>query len=470
MILNSITLKNYRSIDEISIDLKQLSDGSYTFGLIGVNEAGKSSILKNLNIINFKINEFNSKDFFDKFNCVSIEYGYEISGEILKRFTSYVKNNPAYILIKPTDLSKIKFKVSYDLGNSDFQNEIIINQKNQGELVSFIIDSELSSIFNANFHNTVFWSSEPKYLITDGIDLIKFADNPQDISVPLYNCFKLAGIKNIKQRISLLSDTTEVESLRDELNEKVTAHIKKVWPKHPIKITFHLTETKIHFHVKDENAKSKAKTADQRSDGFKRFISFLLTLSAENANSELKNTIILLDEPETHLHPKAQEDLLKELISITKANNNIVFFATHSNYMIDKTLLNRNYKITKPIDKTIIESFNDKLSSYASVNYDVFEIASTDYHNELYGKAQELSEIENGTKFDKKIEELIENCPIKKDYVHSNGNKFDCTLPTYIRHLIHHPENSKNKKFTDNELEKSTVLLIDLISKLKPTK
>ena len=48
MILKSITLKNYRSIETIKIEIEMISDGSFTYGLIGVNEAGKSSILKNL--------------------------------------------------------------------------------------------------------------------------------------------------------------------------------------------------------------------------------------------------------------------------------------------------------------------------------------------------------------------------------------------------------------------------------------
>lgn len=473
MILKSITLKNYRSIDTLKIDIEMISDGSFTYGLIGVNEAGKSSILKNLNLINFNINEFKSKDFLKPNEPISIEYEYEIKGKLLLEFATYIKKDQDAQLLRQSDFSNIIFKSYYSLNQNDFRNEVLVSNKLKNEYIIYELDTVINNIFINHFHRTIFWSSEPKYLITDAIDLNTFANNPENVSVPLYNCFKLAGIvstTDIKERISLLSDTTEIESLRDELGEKVTAHIRRVWPKHPIQITFHLTETNIHFHVKDENVKSKAKTADQRSDGFKRFISFLLTLSAENANAELKNTIILLDEPETHLHPKAQEDLLKELITITRANNNIVLFATHSNYMIDKNHLERNYKISKPKDITEIKKFDPLMSTYASVNYDVFEIASSDYHNELYGKAQEISEIENGTAFDKEIQKLIDNCPIKKDYVHTKGTKFDCSLPTYIRHLIHHPENTKNKKFTELELEKSIVILLELITKLKALK
>ena len=48
---------------------------------------------------------------------------------------------------------------------------------------------------------------------------------------------------------------------------------------------------------------------------------------------------------------------MNELINISKNNkNNIVFYATHSNYMIDKNSLDRNYKVTK--EKNINTSIN----------------------------------------------------------------------------------------------------------------
>jgi AAA15 family ATPase/GTPase len=472
MKLKSINLKNYRSVEDIIFHIKENNDKSFTYGLIGVNEAGKSSVLKGIALIdNLAIIKITQKDFYNKSNPISIEYKYYFEDIEINEFLNFSLDLIEASTHDTEDFRSftIKFDYPYDSYSIPLKTVVFKTKK---KIYNILLDNypELSLFFNAKLHKTIFWTADEKHLITNTINLIAFANDPDNVSVPLKNCFKLAGIDNIAERIGFLEDSTERESLREELGLKVTEHIKRVWPKHPIKITFDISNGNIHFHVKDENVIGKSKTADQRSDGFKQFISFLLTLSAENINSELKNTIILLDEPETHLHPRAQEDLLKELISITNGNNNIVFFATHSNYMIDKSHLSRNYKVTKPKDITMIESFDDKLSSYASVNYDVFEIASTDYHNELYGKAQELCGIENGTAFDKKIEELIENCPIKKDYVHTSGKKFDCTLPTYIRHLIHHPENPKNKKFTDSELEKSTVILLDLITILKPAK
>ena len=45
MKLASIILKNYKSIEELEIEIKEI-DGSFTYALLGINESGKSSILK----------------------------------------------------------------------------------------------------------------------------------------------------------------------------------------------------------------------------------------------------------------------------------------------------------------------------------------------------------------------------------------------------------------------------------------
>ncbi len=45
MKLKKITVKNFRSVEEQSLEIKEIG-GSYTYALIGVNESGKSSFLE----------------------------------------------------------------------------------------------------------------------------------------------------------------------------------------------------------------------------------------------------------------------------------------------------------------------------------------------------------------------------------------------------------------------------------------
>ena len=118
-------------------------------------------------------------------------------------------------------------------------------------------------------------------------------------------------------------------------------------------------------------------------------MSFILTTSIDSVRNLFPQSLFLIDEPETHLHPQAQADLLKELIRITKGENGetVLFFATHSNHMVDKEHIERCYKFSKQNGVTKFERAVDSgvLKSYAEVNYSVFEVAGNDYHDELYG-------------------------------------------------------------------------------------
>lgn len=471
MQLNSITIYNFRSVKKVNFPIKELADKSYTFGLIGENEAGKSSILKGIAIKDLSNGiAISNKDYTDKDYTIDIRFEYSLQKKEFDIIIVAIKNLMNDIEYDEKQFENIIIEFSRRIDSTTIEYYLVYSDfEDKEEFIQFSTTDDLYKLIEENVHNTIFWSYDDKYLISKEINLSSFFSNPHNVSVPLTNCFLLAGYKidNFTKLFQdIASDSTEREDVREKLGDAVTKHIKRVWKNHDIKISFDLTSEKINFHVKDLKSKGKSKTAEQRSDGFKRFVSFLLTVSAQHKNSQLKKTILLLDEPETHLHPKAQEFFLDELIEISKSNNNLVFFATHSNYFIDKKHLERNFKVVKNEEFTSIHKFDEKLSSYASVNYDVFNIVSTDYHNELYGKAQDIMGIENNKVFDSKIKEIIKRTPIKKDYQHTNSKTFDCTLPTYIRHQIHHPENELNPKFKEKELEDSIIILREFINEV----
>jgi hypothetical protein len=162
---------------------------------------------------------------------------------------------------------------------------------------------------------------------------------------------------------------------------------------------------------------------------------------------------------------------LGELIKITKNDKkNVVFFATHSNFMIDKGDLSRNYKVLKTHDRTTISGFKKQQASYSSINYEVYGIATNDYHNELYGALQEKTECF----LEKEFEEILEKSGVQKSQpytkVHKDGNtsSYNVTLPTKIRNVIHHPENPNNT-FSVQELFKSIEMLKPLLTGPKLT-
>lgn len=483
MTLDSIRIENYRSIVDLIFDLEDLADGTDTYGLIGINEVGKSTILKALALKDGLKNEAGetlplAKDFNDPSKQVKIEYLYVLNEEDIVEVKNYLAAGiPTF---DPTDIdfTEVKLIIAFD---HVAPGTPIISAEIKGlplENKDFIqVLEQTKTIMLTKAHSSIFWTAESRYLISQPINLATFAQQPEDTSIPLKNCFALAGMtskESINARIALITDSTERELLKDELGKKVTEHIKKRWPNHPIVITFDISDGVINFHVHDSGARGKAKTADQRSDGFKQFVSFLLTVSAQNQNQELSNTILLLDEPETHLHPQAQLDLLNELIELTQSDkNNIIFFATHSNYMIDKVDLSRNYRITKDLDKgsgkesTRKKRLDTKTSSYASVTYEVFDIPSTDFHNELYEKLhyqyvnKDLADKDREyiSNFDTGYLAREKGLPQKYPY---RNNPNQATLPTLVRNGIHHPGGPGNN-YTVKQLRDSIEILKSFI-------
>lgn len=479
MNLQSITVRNYRSIEEVIFTVEE-KDGDYTFTLIGVNESGKSSFLRAVSLIDEGAVSY-SKDFYNDQNDIEVFLTYKLGTENERELKKaleekgFDKEAIAQVVIEDVDVcvtfdhtatatkktfDRIRFK-NKSLSSHTLSGNVPTKKELGTEIPQE--DLDLEKYFEANFpkyfwkisHHITFWKSDSEHLINEQVNLEAFSANPKNTSIPLMNCFTLAGIDDIPTEINKIrTNPAEINNLQEKLSDKVTSHIKKVWTGHQVKIKFQINNMMLSFLVEDDKVKYSSKTTDQRSDGFRQFISFLLTISAESANNQLSNSLLLLDEPETHLHPQAQECLKEELIKITKnKENNIVLFATHSNYMIDKSLIDRCYRVHKQGNKkTEIKKIEGKASSYAEVNYEVFGIPSTDYHNELYGYLEDIDK--------PKLDSLSKTKKWKNKRTSDTEN---VSLAKYIRHSIHHPENTLNEKFTNEEIIKS----IEMLRKLK---
>ena len=70
---------------------------------------------------------------------------------------------------------------------------------------------------------------------------------------------------------------------------------------------------------------------EQSSKGFQWFLSFYILFMTESLQG--KDTVLLLDEPGLHLHPAAQQDLLRVLGKLSEKNQ--VIYSTHSPFMIN---------------------------------------------------------------------------------------------------------------------------------------
>lgn len=206
---------------------------------------------------------------------------------------------------------------------------------------------------------------------------------------------------------------------------------------------------------------------------------FLETL----ASMSKERLLILIDEPELHLHPKLQQQFADYLLEISSGNTgHQIFITTHSPVFFKNCIGKPGVKtfITQKEDKTnssSIEelSFHNGLfpwsPSWGEINYLAYKYPTPEFHNELYGFIQEKKECFR----EQEIDDLLQQSGIPKNKSWTperdgvpQGAK-NVTLPVFIRNKIHHPENQtmKSVNFNSAELTCSIEQLINVVKRIK---
>ena len=222
----------------------------------------------------------------------------------------------------------------------------------------------------------IFWEYNNKDLLPPKVIIQDFIADP-DSCKPLKNLFELADITNITEKLqeALKDDTRGVPYLLDRVKRVATKHIHEIWEEYKhVSIELAQNGPDIDISVKDtENTYEMEK----RSDGFKRFVTFLIMISSAVKTKQLQNTLILIDEPDVSLHPSGSKYLRDGLIKIS--SHDYVVYSTHSIFMIDKDRLDRHNIVKKPEEATFVEKPNpDKLFEeeviYRGLNFSLSEL------------------------------------------------------------------------------------------------
>lgn len=98
---------------------------------------------------------------------------------------------------------------------------------------------------------------------------------------------------------------------------------------------------------------------DAISSGEREIINFIFGLFLEDLN----DGIVIIDEPELHLHPNWQKKLIQILKKETKDKNIQIFFVTHSSSFISYNILNNIYRIYKKNGFSKFVRINDLLQN-----------------------------------------------------------------------------------------------------------
>lgn len=167
----------------------------------------------------------------------------------------------------------------------------------------------------------------------------------------------------------------------------------------------------------------------------------------ENSNS---NIIYAIEEPETSQHPRHQTQLIKAFKDLASTDKTQILLTTHSPPIVKMLHFNNLRLIKDDPNKEIvaIEPGNLPYPSLNEVNFSAFHEANDEYHNELYGYIESEGKL-NAYKAGKPG---VAYTKIQKD-----GTKVptQVILSEYIRHQIHHPENTDNPRFTSSQIYQS---------------
>lgn len=193
----------------------------------------------------------------------------------------------------------------------------------------------------------------------------------------------------------------------------------------------------------------------KRGSGVKRLILLnFFRAEAERRQEEQDSTGIIyaIEEPETSQHFANQKVLADALIALSDAPNTQVVLTTHSGVIV-KRLRYDNLRLidVNPQGEKGVTPIQSNMLVYPSmneVNYTAFGEVTEEYHDELYGVISSnnwMRDYENG-KPQRVYVRLMQNGTTRNE---------SRTLTHYIRDVQHHPENTHNVKYTDQELEQS---------------
>ena len=172
---------------------------------------------------------------------------------------------------------------------------------------------------------------ETENVASAGIEYIEGFDRAETVRNLLY----LAEL-DIEQLEKMKNSPSKLIKFLSAASKNLTQRLNPSWKGEAINVELRLNPGNILSvvlsDVHTDGTITNTGLLNRRAEGFKWTFSFIVNFAAETQKVELKEAILLLDEPARNLHPTQQmgiSDLLKNL-----AGSNQVLYATHSPFMI----------------------------------------------------------------------------------------------------------------------------------------
>ena len=480
--IKKLKIENFRSIKSQEIELK-----NYTI-FIGNNGTGKTSVLEPINFAlspSFLSGRIKHTDFYNgEENPISIELIFD-SNLNAKLPDGYVKQDIGYDKV----LLKIKLR-ERKAPEKAFSDLVVIEHRI--EPVDSIKRTDKGYVIPRKTSKKEFEFT--KVLLS--LNIVETQDLPKSFYFnksrdkqlqrgfnssinTVFDDFNWRFLKNNNSK-NFFSEKSKIEKEKIldliDLKENVFEQLNKKLNKFNIpSVDISFIDGKAPFNnaylTKKANLDLPVKYL---GSGVEMIISLLFLETMASFSKE--KLIILIDEPELHLHPSLQYMLADYLEEISKTHQVIV--STHSPIFFKNSFGKDNIQLLVAKNENGESKFSNSevfglfpwSPSWGEINYFAFNYPTIEFHDELYGYLQEKSEKYKKDEF----EDWLMNQDISKDKAWTkeiNGNpqkQENVTLPTFIRNKIHHPENKTMKKvnFTTDELKNSIEIMVALIKKI----
>ena len=240
------------------------------------------------------------------------------------------------------------------------------------------------------FPSVVFWEATRDLILPGFIpysDIFE-AEHRSQINRPLLNLL-LIGIgmpylENLQDELRIIESNPRKRSkLESRINKNINKFLKSIWEDYQHELVISLEGNQARLELFDPSREDGADYFEmsERSDGGRTFLSFIFTISAEVKSKRLQNLLLLLDEPETHLHPSGVRQMLAQLKHISFGNN--VFYATHSPYMLDRSDYSAYLVVEKTKDESKIQDTQVEKVGHFLAESAIFESFSLDIEGQV---------------------------------------------------------------------------------------
>lgn len=359
-------ITNYKGVkDTAVIDMEHLPQ-TKIYTLVGLNESGKTSILEAINLLQNDVDPEKAYKMIhvsDKGNFtgeISIKAVLRLDSDDESRIADFCEQELEFKLTAPIEQVSITRKFLFESSRyTDQENEWnipLIGRTKKGRKDRDLIEvdeekwQKVAELLEKNFPKILFYENflfdfpEKIYLTGDESQPVvkatkQYREIVQDILVSIDE--KLSVDEHIVKRFQSgkAEDKSALEACCGDMEARLTDVIIKSWNEvfassgYEIEVIVDKDAIGVFLQMKIKQGHARY-AVSERSLGFRWFFSFLLfTQFRKERRNEFGETLFLLDEPASNLHPRSQQNLLSVFEQLS--NDCKIIYSTHSHYLID---------------------------------------------------------------------------------------------------------------------------------------